>query len=404
LPARTTVFETRRARDGHAIGAVDPLVRTPVGVAPALPETVAIVMADGTASHAPVDWAPITPEQLESEKPYQVAGEVRHGHGGRGGRGGRGEWGERGASVTADVTPFAVAGVQTFTASVPVGVAPFLPGQARVTYTDGVHAAFDMSWDPVPGDAIEMPGEFPVGGVLVDTDLATSILVTVSEEYTPEQNLALDASPLASFSGSPETVPVSLNDGLTMDDSGWSNQYEKAATALLPLFNLAQPEDWVSLAWNTPQAIEALVAYFRLAPGRTFPAAISVEVWDGQSFVPAAGQSVTWAERSEQPTTITFDQVSTTEVRLVMTSAAPGTPEGFVQISEVQAIGDRPISPDPGPGDDSDRSARAGVVSCAASGGRGPVSFLAALLVGLAATLARSRRRTLSSSASTSPQ
>jgi beta-galactosidase len=148
--------------------------------------------------------------------------------------------------------------------------------------------------------------------------------------------------PSASFSGAPTTVPASLNNGIIVDPNGWSNRYLKAATALLPSFSLAQPSDWVSLRWPTTQALDTLIPYFHLAAGRTFPAAVSVEYWDGQRFLPCTNQVVTWAISSDSPTTISFDKVSTTEVRLVMTSAAPGTSNGFVQISELQALGDRP--------------------------------------------------------------
>ena len=146
-------------------------------------------------------------------------------------------------------------------------------------------------------------GEFVLRGLLSGTDLATSIRITVSDGYTAGQNLALEAVPSASFSGSPDTLPASLNNGITAEANGWSNWYEKPATALLPAFSLAQPEDRVSLAWEMPQAIDALVPYFRLAAGKTFPAAISAEYWDGRAFVPASNQSVTWAVQSEQPTT-----------------------------------------------------------------------------------------------------
>ena len=132
-------------------------------------------------------------------------------------------------------------------------------------------------------------------------------------------------------------MPAALNNGVQPEETGWSNRYFKDATALLPAFDLAQREDWVSIAWDAPQAVDTVVAFFRLDTGRTFPAAVSVEVWDGRDFVPAAvGHHV--GDRSEQPTTITFDKVSTAKIRLVMTSAAPGTPEGFVQISELQTL------------------------------------------------------------------
>jgi len=44
------------------------------------------------------------------------------------------------------------------------------------------------------------------------------------------------------------------------------------------------------------------------------------------------------------PLAIAFTKLSTTQIRLVITSAAPGTANGFVQISELQALGDRPMA------------------------------------------------------------
>jgi beta-galactosidase len=343
LPAATTVFETRivgprttdREREEPGlpfdrVGVVEPVLRTPVGVVPGLPRTVAVVLGDGTTSQQAVRWSPIAPEQLASERPYTVDGELEH------------RLPQPGDRVTAHVTPFTVTGVQAFATAVPVRVAPFLPSQARVTYSDGVSEDIDVTWDPVPTDELDRVGEFSLQGRLVGTQLATSVLVTVSDAFTPDQNLAPNGVPSASFSGAPSTVPAALIDGLTVDANGWSNRYQKQSTALLPAFSLARPSDWVSLSWTTPQAIDRLVPYFRLAAGRTLPAAVSVEYWDGRAFVPAAHPSVTWATASDEPTTIAFDKVSTTQVRLVMTSAAPGTSNGFVQISELQTLGDRP--------------------------------------------------------------
>jgi len=288
---------------------------------------------------------------------------------------------------------------------VPVGVAPFLPGAARVTHTDGVTELVDVVWDRVPAGGLDRPGDFSLRGVLSGTDLTTSIDVAVSDAFSPGENLAPGATPSASFSGRPTTVPASLNDGVTSGEASWSSQYSKSATALLPAFDLAQPEDWISLAWDAPQAVDTLVPYFRLAPGRTFPASVSVEYWDGSAFVPAAGQETSWATESEQPTTITFDEVSTTRVRLVMTSAAPGTPDGFVQVTELQALGDLP---GPGLGSGGDGSggggsggapapepaggARTADDGCSASGSTSPGA--AAALLALVALLARRRPRT----------
>jgi beta-galactosidase len=329
-PGHTTVFDTRpppRRDRTSVVGAVDPIVRTPVGHAPDLPATVTVVKSDGSAAQVSVRWSRPDRRQLGTDRPYEVSGTLRGGYHGR---------------VTAFVTPYRIAEVQTFTTSVPVGVAPMLPGRARVSFTDGVTDDVDVRWDAVPPGATAAPGTFTVRGALVGTGLTTSIVTTVSDAYTPMQNLALAASPSASFSGSPQTVPASMTNGVTSEPTGWSNRYLKAATALLPAYENARPCDWVSLAWTAPQAVNSLVPYFRLDANRTLPASLTVHYWDGRRFAPVTGLLVTMATGSEQPTTITFDKVSTTALRLVMTSAAPGTSAGFVQITELQALGDQP--------------------------------------------------------------
>jgi len=338
VPATTMVFETRATdepgdgRSADAVGAIEPTVRTPVGVAPALPPDVTLVLGDGTTSQRAVRWSRVTRDQLRSDRRYEVVGELADRSRGAAGR------------VTAHVAPFTVGQVERFATTVPVGVAPFLPNEAMVTDSDGVTTNRVVAWEPVPSDALAAPGALSLRGVLTGTRLTTSMEITVSDAYTTGQNLAPDGVASASFSGAPDTVPAALNNGTTVDANGWSNRYLKEATALLPAFGLAQPTDWVSLTWATPQVLDTLVAYFHLAAGRTFPATVSVEYWNGSAFVPAAHQVVTSATASDQPTRIAFTKISTTQIRLVMTSAAPGTSNGFVQISELQALGDRPTA------------------------------------------------------------
>lgn len=52
----------------------------------------------------------------------------------------------------------------------------------------------------------------------------------------------------ASYSGRPDTVPAAMLDGDPA--TGWSKAFHKAATALLPAFDGARPEDWVSVDWG----------------------------------------------------------------------------------------------------------------------------------------------------------
>jgi len=45
---------------------------------------------------------------------------------------------------------------------------------------------------------------------------------------------------------------------------------------------------------------------------------------------------ITWATASNEATTLTFDPVRTRTIRLTMTSKAPGTASGFLQIAKLQ--------------------------------------------------------------------
>jgi beta-galactosidase len=142
----------------------------------------------------------------------------------------------------------------------------------------------------------------------------------------------------AGFSGRPDTLPAAMLDGVT-DSGGWSSFYVKAATALLPEISKAHPTEWVSLSWSDAQTLRGLRAFFTTDAQRTLPSAVHVTYWNGSAFVPVAGQQVTWATASNQPSTIAFDAVRTSSVRLKMTTPFPNASNGFFQIAELQAIG-----------------------------------------------------------------
>jgi beta-galactosidase len=82
-----------------------------------------------------------------------------------------------------------------------------------------------------------------------------------------------------------------------------------------------------------------VTATFTTDASRALPAAIAVSSWDGRRWVPVANPRIAWATASNEPTTITFDPVTTTRIRLDLTSAFPKAPNGFLQISELRASG-----------------------------------------------------------------
>ncbi|CAG7650021.1 glycoside hydrolase family 2 TIM barrel-domain containing protein [Actinacidiphila bryophytorum] len=135
----------------------------------------------------------------------------------------------------------------------------------------------------------------------------------------------------ASYSGAPNTLPAAMLDGDPA--TGWSNAFKKSATALLPAFSGARAADWVSVAWAAPRSVESVAVSFTVDAIHTLPAAATVSYWDGDRFVPARDQAVTWAAGSDAPTVITFAPLHTDRIRLDLTSAHPDGADGAQRIT-----------------------------------------------------------------------
>ncbi len=118
----------------------------------------------------------------------------------------------------------------------------------------------------------------------------------------------------ASYSGAPGTVPAAMLDGNLA--TGWSNYYDKAQTANLRAVSVSNPSDWVALSWPQPQSFDSAVAYFTTGAALALPATIAVSYWDGREFVPVRNLAIDWATASNQPTTLTFDPVRSSQLRL----------------------------------------------------------------------------------------
>ena len=141
----------------------------------------------------------------------------------------------------------------------------------------------------------------------------------------------------ASYSGRPDTLPAAMIDGDPA--TAWSNYYLKAATALLPSFSLAHPHEWVSVAWPGPQSVSSVRAAFTIDATHALPADIGVRYWDGSGWAAVSNPHVAFATASGQPTVVSFDPVSTTRLRLDLTSAHPKAGDGFLAIGELEVPG-----------------------------------------------------------------
>jgi hypothetical protein len=93
--------------------------------------------------------------------------------------------------------------------------------------------------------------------------------------------------------------------------------------------------------------IKSINVYFTQSATRSVPnsttSPIEIDAWDGQKYVPLAYNPFRYPASPDTttPTTITLTKpVQTSKLRLWMTSSAPLTSTGWIQIQELQAMGD----------------------------------------------------------------
>jgi beta-galactosidase len=334
LPTTATVY-TSNATSGD-VGVDRVAARAALGESPALPDTVPVVAADGSSRELPVRWNPLPAVAAWVTGTYVVHGTISGSP----------------LQAAADVSVFDTGSVATYSTVTSTGSAPVLPATARVIYTDGVERSLPVTWAGIPPAQYASPGIFTVQGTIAGGNTKATASVRVTDDVTHDQNLALATSPAhptggTSFSGSAATIPAAMFDGITAS-GGWSNFFDKVRPTMPEAGTLshllrssrAHPSDWVSVSWPRSQHFNTVVAYFTTSTTRTLPASVAVSYWDGTGWAPVSDPNVTFATGSNEPSTITFDPVATTKLKLEMTSQFPGATNGHLQISELQVTGD----------------------------------------------------------------
>ncbi|MFF8018809.1 glycoside hydrolase family 2 TIM barrel-domain containing protein [Streptomyces sp. NPDC007929] len=140
----------------------------------------------------------------------------------------------------------------------------------------------------------------------------------------------------ASYSGRPDTLPAAMLDGDPA--TGWSNGFFKQATPLLPAFDGARAEDWVSVDHGRTRAFDRVEVSFTVDAAHSLPATIEVAVWDGRTWQAARDTEIGWADASDAPTAITFEPLRGSRIRLTLTSRHPGEARGAIRISRLDTL------------------------------------------------------------------
>jgi len=179
-------------------------VRTLVGVAPVLPETVEVTFADGTRTQRSVQWQDVPADAYAAQGEFTVPGFV--------------QGTSKLARATVFVRPTDAVQINTFdplAVSTVAGTAPVLPARVVAVYNDGSEASLPVTWDDVDPASYAAAGEFTVEGTVAGTDKRPVVTVTVraGAPKAPVVTLATDPERPASgwFTG-PVAVTVTATD------------------------------------------------------------------------------------------------------------------------------------------------------------------------------------------------
>ncbi|MFE8990945.1 glycoside hydrolase family 2 TIM barrel-domain containing protein [Streptomyces collinus] len=140
----------------------------------------------------------------------------------------------------------------------------------------------------------------------------------------------------AGYSGRPDTLPAAMLDGDPA--TGWSNGFFKQATPLLPAFDGARAEDWVSVDHGRTRGFDRVDVSFTVDAAHSLPATIEVAVWDGRAWQAARDTEIDWAAASDTPTAITFRPLRGSRIRLTLTSRHPDEARGAIRISRLDTL------------------------------------------------------------------
>ena len=178
-----------------------------------LPDTVDVTLDDKSKGTAKVTWDAVDPEQYAAAGSFTVEGTV--------------EGVAEGSSLKARVTvivedePATAESVEAVKVETPAGIAPELPEEVEVTYSDGSVKKAAVTWEAVDASQYATAGStFTVSGTLEGVEgLAASAEVTVGDAVVSSIEDATVETVAGTAPTLPATVKVTWSDGSTTDEA-----------------------------------------------------------------------------------------------------------------------------------------------------------------------------------------
>ncbi|WP_461475612.1 family 43 glycosylhydrolase [Microbacterium sp. HJ5] len=212
------------------------------------------------------------------------------------------------------------------------GTAPELPETVALNYGSDALAA-PVRWDAVDPADYAAAGEFTVSGFVEGYAAGrVTATVTVLGEDPWRTNLALTGTPAAEATA-PGSSTAALNDEAIAYSGAahpvWSAAGGDAATR------------WAGYTWDEPVSIDGVTAHFwsDAAAGVAVPASWKVQALVDDEWVDVTGADA-YPTVGDAPNAVSFDAVTTTGIRAVMTAAAADAAHAGVGLGELEVFGE----------------------------------------------------------------
>ena len=180
-------------------------------------------------------------------------------------------------------------------------------------YCDVVSENFTMYFD--------LQSDLPVEATMPDIAMRASVASDTGSAYSRTQKFG--ANVWYDTTTGLSTYLEALNDGMIgVDSTARSPESNDLFTFAVPVYQLSAGNHWVEYTFDEEQSVSEVSVYFYRSASVPLPKTFSVQYWDGSAW-----QSVTGADaltiKADTFSTMTFDGVSTTALRLVFNSASP---------------------------------------------------------------------------------
>lgn len=307
----------------EAIGFEHIEVTTKIDEAPVLPASIEVYYSDSTTETRKVTWEAVDPSEYAKIGQFAVEGTVE------------------GISRKAEaiVTVTGVVAVKAQAVATKVGVIPIMPAKVSLIYSDGLEKAAAVVWDAIRAEQVAEEGSFVVEGSLAETPIRAKATVKVTGQFQRVNIMLRQEGTVfpkleASFTGAGDNLNQ-INDGIKSYTNSPKNRWTNWTTAP------RDEGDTITVDFGKVYAINNLNLYVFTDHGTVVPSAVTVQYWNGASWVNVSNQTNP-SPYVVQHNEILFDTVMTDKLRFHLKASQAGKYSALTEVevfAETFAVG-----------------------------------------------------------------